>query len=630
VHNDVQQLFDQGDFQAVFTALEGHASSGPEHRLYGLSLIYLGNFEAAELALWRAYCLGDAEGSVEYGNILRLLGRFDEAWSHLETIAPTLTGELQLRCQRWQGVIAFKLGHTQDGMRRVRTAWRGYIKSGDEMMADRVLVTMAQMSTALGRTRQAWSWLKDALTRLPEGPNPAPRLTALRNLAGLQIDGGDLLGAAATLQDAQHLAQRTHSRQEQAMLLATEADLKFHAQDYVGYVTVLETLLPLAEQIWEHELYLWATTRLAEHYSLAGQHGKAMATLMSFSVPEQDWPTPLRASRGIMAMRRGSPEQAIPDLLQAAHEFRTSGSLPELVRVLLHHAAAALQLEDHAGVATLLREALEYLLQIKQFSLFQADLQEVQHLLYYALLEPEIAPYLEPLLGEIAQLAGTSSPLDQTAPSFSLINISSLGRLDIKRNGQSIHFKFTGSLPILIFVLLNPGKTRAEIQLALFPEKQGDAAKSYLRQCFKDLRTHLGEDILRTTGPHQAPMYFLGQTHHVELDLLHFRTALTDGNIPKVLTLYRGPFFAGEFEESEWVTGVQQESLLALTLTLKRELGTARDQGDHHRVVLLANQYLRVDPHEHEVMTARLLAAKTYASAFDVAKYTTALQQLYN
>jgi DNA-binding SARP family transcriptional activator len=625
---DLKQVFDQGDFQGVVTTLEGRASTAPEYRLLGQALVSLGHFEAAELALGRAHALQDDEGSVEYGNVLRLLGRFQEAHEHLERIAPQLIGDLQCRCQRWLGVTTFKLGQTTQGIRIVRQAWQGYIRLSDELAAASTHVSLAQIFSAVGKTRSALIYLREALKVLPAGPDPAPRLSALHNLMGLQIDSGDLAGAAITLEEAKHLAQRIGSRKEEAMVLATEADLKFHCGDYPGYQIVLETLQPLAEQIWEHELHLWATCRLAEHYSLNGHHSQAMATLMRFGQPQREWPAELWACQGVLAWRRGQSAEALRDLEHAAHLFRTAESLPELIRVLLHQAAAALQEQEHRVVATVLREALEHLLYTRQFSLFRADFQELQHLFHYALLEPDIAPYLEPVLNDVAQLAGLApyGQDDQT-----VVAITTLGQPKVHLKGQEVNFKFTGSLPVLTYLTLHPGQTRAEIQLALFPERHGTTAKSYLRQCFKDLRTHLGEGIVSSTGSHQAPQYSIGSAFHIDLDLVNFREALKTGDTARMLALYRGAFLPlEELDPSEWTERVRNETRLGLALDLQQQINTHQREGDHERLVLAANQYLRVEPHDDAMLRLRLASAKTYASIIDIARYTSELHELYN
>ena len=150
---DVEALFEAGQFQGVVTYLEGRTASARDALLLGVALIRVGRLDDAEVALTRAAMQGDPEGQVELGNVLRLLGRFGEAITHFEGIAPHLSGELQLRAWRWWGVAEFKARHTVDGLRRVERAWHGYLALGDSERSARVTISLAQMYRELGFAR---------------------------------------------------------------------------------------------------------------------------------------------------------------------------------------------------------------------------------------------------------------------------------------------------------------------------------------------------------------------------------------------------------------------------------------------------------------------------------------------
>ena len=70
--------------------------------------------------------------------------------------------------------------------------------------------------------------------------------------------------------------------------------------------------------------------------------------------------------------------------------------------------------------------------------------------------------------------------------------------------------------------------------------------------------------------------------------------------------------------------------LLALTFELRNQIARYQDQGDFRRVVLLANQYLRVDPHEPEVLELRLKAAEVFAPPQELARYKADLRRMFN
>ena len=131
--DDAARLFETGDYAAVVALLQETASSAREHALLGMALLRGGDLPEARTPLLRAAALGDEEGSVEYGNLLRLLGQLDEACAHFAALVPTLQGaELRLRALRWWGVSEFQAGRTQEGLARTERAWHGYVGLGDE------------------------------------------------------------------------------------------------------------------------------------------------------------------------------------------------------------------------------------------------------------------------------------------------------------------------------------------------------------------------------------------------------------------------------------------------------------------------------------------------------------------
>ncbi|GAA5535032.1 hypothetical protein Dalu01_03453 [Deinococcus aluminii] len=624
--NDIEAQFEAGQFGAVITLLEGEARTAREHALLGLSLLYTGRLEEAELSLTRASLLGDPEGQVELGNALRLLGRFDEAVTHLQAIAPDLTGELQLRCLRWWGVAEFQAGQTQEGLKRVERAWHGYIALGNEELTGRVTVSLAQMYNMLGDARRAKLLLSEAVRVLPSLPDPAPRLTALKALLELQIAHSEFVKARKTLVDAKQTLTQVDSPRLRMLLMTSEAELLRVSGNYSGYLSLLEDLRLHAEGLQDHNLRVWTISRLAEHQSLIGQHSQALYTLLGFERKPAEWPAELWATSGVLARRRADLLGASVDLRKAAQMFRDAGRIRELVRVQLHLAAAALQLKEEATVATVLKEALTHMLRLRQLNEFRPDLEELNELLHYAVLEPEIAPYMEPLLDNLANLAGAPRLPEDGAIA---LQVTTLGRAAVQKDGEEVKFTYAGTVPILVYIALKPGRTRAEMQLELFPEKDAKSGAAYMRQCLKELRDKLGPQIVRFEGPHQAPWYALGQDVHVDLDLQHFRDALSGGEVARALALYRGPFLP-DLEESEWAQQVRDEALLALTFELRNQMARYEAEGDHQRVVLLANQYLRIDPHEHEVLELRLKAAEAFAPPHELAKYTADLRRMFN
>lgn len=623
---DVEAQFEAGLFPAVVTHLQGRARTARESTLYGIALMRIGRYEDAEVPLTHAACQGDPEGQVEYGNVLRLLGRFAESITHFEDISDKLSGELQLRALRWWGVAQFQADDTVEGLRRVERAWYGYLGLGNDELSARVTVSLAQMYRSIGNDRRAKTLLGEAVHALPLGPDPGPRVSALRQLLELHIASGEYVEAREVLAEARRTLAGTEAPRPHALLLTSEAELLRLTGDEHRYAQVLETLRPLVEQLGDRELRLWTVSRLAEHYSLHGQHGKAVDAVLSYGLMPSEWPAELWATSGVIERRRGDLVAAQSSLGIAAQMFREAGRVPELCRAQLHYAATCLRLgsgDAAAQVTGALTEAVTQLLRLRQLTEFRADFEELSELMHYALLEPDTAPLMEPVLDHLAHLAGTTrSPEDGALH----LSVKTLGQMAVFRAGAQVPFVRKGCVPLLVYLTLNPGRTRAEIQLDLWPDKDPVTGGAYVRQCLKELRDRLGHGLIHCQGPHHAPWYRLGRQVHVDLDLTHFLEAVDRKELAWALALYRGAFLP-DADPCDWVETKRESLLLTLGYELRAQMARAQSEGDHRRVVLLANQYLRADPHDLEVMEERVASARLVASPHELARYTAELNR---
>ena len=628
--SDAATLFEAAQFEGVVTLLRGKARTARERALLGISYIRLGRFEEAELSLTRAAMLGDLEGSVELGNVLRLLGRFDEAVAHFESITPSLSGELLLRAWRWWGVSEFRLGDTALGLKRVERAWHGYLAFDDGELSARVTVSLAQMYRLMGNHKRARALLDDSLDLLPLDGFPAQRVEALRQLLELHLEAAEWTQARQRLGEAKRLLASFDAPQLVALVLTSEAELYRLTGDTPSYERTLAELYPLAEDLGDRDLRLWVISRLAEHHSLHGQHGKAVDMLMGFGLMPADWPAELWATAGVIERRRGDPQAAQRSLLRAAELFRASGLIPELCRVQLHYAAACLRAggEDvDTTVIPALSEAITQLLRLRLITEFKPDFEELSELLHYALLEPETAPLMEPLLDHLAHLNLPFSPRLTEDGNFYL-SVRTLGQMSVIQDGLEVNLSRKGCVPLLVYLAQHPGQTRVQMQLALWPDKDAVTSGAYVRQCLKELRDRLGHELIVAEGPHHAPRYSLGRGVQLDLDCSHLLSAVKEQEMARALSLYRGEFLP-EAESCEWVETQRETLLTTLTLALRAQMLQAQRSGEHRRVVLLANQHLRIDPHDYEVLEVRVKAAQQVADPHELARYQAELKR-YN
>jgi DNA-binding SARP family transcriptional activator/Flp pilus assembly protein TadD len=623
------QLHDQlelGLYDRVIAALKDVAHTPEEYRLLGMAYMRDGQFVEAELPLLMAAQQMDQEASVEHGNLLRVLGRYDDALERFTELHPNLTGELALRCLRWWGVAELQNGDPEGGIRRLERAWHGYMSLGEPELTARVTNSLAQMYLRTGDHGRARQLFLESLRQLPEFPVPQPRLTALHGLIDLQMQQGDYAEAEDTLRLMGRALRHTASVREQCMVLMARSELQRLTGKLDLYTENLEEIGSKAAEIGDHELSVWVTAKLAEHYSSLGRFSEALRLLVGFGLQQADWPAELWAAYGMLQRRRHQHAEAEEALNQAASLFRQQGRVPELIRVLMHAAAAALSCQHSDFAVTHLKEALFEMLRLKLQASFQPDFDELQELIHYALLEPETAPLLEPVLDNLAHLAGSPRlPED----GFMRLQVSTLGRATVYSDNAEVPLSLRGSALLLAYLYLYPNRTRQELQLALYPDKDPNTGGGYIRSAIAELREKLGREVITFAGPRNAPTYRLGALVHVELDLLAFREAAQAGQLARMMALYRGPFMP-DIEDSEWVQEVRDETLGTLTQELQIQLSGYEASGNWRRVILVANQYLKFDPYDTQVLETRVRAAQAVGNAHEIARYQAQLKRNYN
>lgn len=623
----IKSAFESGNYRSVITNAPLIEQATPElWRMVGLSHLRLREFELAETPLTRASVLGDLEAMVELGNLLRLMGRFEEAIEQFSQIEPLLSGELALRNHRWWGTAEFQMGNVDPGLARCEKAWHGYMGMGDEELTGRVTQTLGQMYSVIGNDRRALQLYREALKLLSVEPIPYPRISALHSAASLYLDFRDFNGAETYLKEARSILMRPEFSSDQwlILILAVEAELHRLRGDRGKLHTTLLELMSLVERSDDHELRIWTASRLAEFYSEQGQHAKALEALHSAVAPGQELPPPLLVTRGVVLRRRGQIELALADFKAALPEVRASQDSHLLTRTLLHYADALRRASKTRASVEALREALERLLQERDKARYRPDIEELAELTHSAMLEPEVAPFMEAVLEKLAAMTG-GALLDEER--LTHVQVQTLGRVQVTRDGRPVPLTLHGSALLLVYLSRNPGRTRQEIQLDLYPDKEPVAGSNYIRSAIRELREGLGRDVVVHSGPHNQPRYVLGPGVSLTLDVEELGYALERGDVARVLALYRGPFLS-PVTDSEWADRLREELQAAVTTTLREQLRSARATGDLRRALLLANQYLRVDPYDPEVLAERVEIARAVAPAQEVARYVVELQRM--
>ncbi|WP_442877196.1 SARP family transcriptional regulator [Deinococcus sp. YIM 134068] len=554
------------------------------------------------------------------------MGRFDEAIEQFQQIEPLLSDELSLRNQRWWGTTEFQMGQVEFGLMRCEKAWHGYIALGDEELTGRITQTLGQMYTVIGNDRRALQLYKEALKVLQVDPVPYPRITALHSAATLYLEFRDLDGAEIYIKEARAILARPEYVADQwlTLILTVEADLYRLRGDQHRLHSTLLHLLELVQRSGDHEVRIWTASRLAEFYSEQGQHAKAMDALHKGAGPGQDLPPPLLVTRAVVMRRRGQVELALSDFEAALPSVRAMQDAHLLTRTLLHQADALRRAGRAEEAVDSLREALERLLQDRDQGRYKPDIEELSELTHSALLEPEVAPFMEAVLEKLSAVAGGTLLDDER---LSHVQVQTLGRVRVTRDGQPVPFELHGSALLLVYLKLYPGRTRQEIQLDLYPDKEPTAGSNYIRSAIRELREGLGRESVVHSGPHNQPRYSLGSGLSLTLDVEDLRRAVGEDDAARILALYRGPFMP-PVTDSEWADQLRDELQTAVTLALRGQMRAAQGRGDLRRALLLANQYLRVDPYDPEVLEERVEIARRVASPQEVARYVVELQRM--
>ena len=352
-----------------------------------------------------------------------------------------------------------------------------------------------------------------------------------------------------------------------------------------------------------------------------------MRLLAAYGEAQRDWPAELWAAYGMLQLRLTHPAESEAALLTAADLLRRGGRSPELIRVLMHAGGAALKCGDPDRAVKHLHEALFEMLRLKLHAEFRPDFEELQELLYHALLDPDTAPLLAPLLDNLAHLALPQGPRPMNSRSH--LQLHTLGRTAVFCGGERVELNLRGSALLLGYLTLHPDQTRAQLQLALYPDKEENTGAGYIRSAVAQLRETLGPDVIVTSGPRNAPKYRLGPDVACDFDVVAFRAAARAGELRRMLGVYRGAFLQG-IEDSPWVRDVREELLATLSLACHAELERLQDAREWRRLILLANRLLSLDPHDTRALELRMQAAEAGGNVQERASYAVEFRRSLN
>ena len=604
-----KMAFDEGRYQQVTSDLLGQPDLPPQALTWlGVSLLRLGDLHRAEPVLLRAHLAGILEASVEYGNTLRALGRLEDATGHFAVIQPSLTGELALRAQRWAGVTAFQMGQAEAGLSSVEQAWHGYLTLGQERVAANVMQTLARMYQQVNQSNRAARLYQQALAYLPGTPNPLPRLSALQGLLDLQILAGLFQEAEHTLTEARALLDHTTSSRARGMLMGSEANLAWVTGDVRRYEGLIERLWPLSLEVGDSQLRLWAGLRWTDLQSRGGQHAAALETLAQSGAEGGPADPAALLLRGLLARRRGLLSESAQALGAAIEAYETRRQPAETTRARLHLAYVQYLENQLEAAFTTLRQALEGYAALPVKAGLRQDLDEMPALLTAAALVPTLAPLLP------------GRPQRAT-----VLELTTLGRSEVWWEGKRVDQLKARHLAVLVYLLLQPGQTRARIEAALYPDLPPDRARNQVNSAIQDLRSALGADFLVLAGPYRTPTYTINEAVPVSLDLTTLIQTANHAPPEAVLILYGGEFLS-DLPGTDWIEARRLEALGAFRGAMEMALDAALAGRDWARMRLLTEQWIRRDEEDRRPFERALQAARALQDPALIAQAEVALR----
>ena len=507
-------------------------------------------------------------------------------------------------------------------------ARRGYQISNDGLNEAKISQNLAAIYNDLGDLKRAKLLLENAIPKFRSFSSKNLLLLSLRNLISLYITIGDTVEAEKLVSELESVLGDQESPLKVLLWISKALLYENDISRRSDYLLLLDKIIEITTIYEDNENLIWGIVKKVEYLLQSDNTSEAMRLVYQSPQDENgQFPTSIRIVRAMINRRMGNLHEAIEELRSVGLDLEAAGNVAELARVRLQ-LAYALHLDAQADAsADVLRAALQGLLRTNIHPSMRPELEELSELLHFAALEPSLAPYLEPVMDSLAGVlggAGSGAEGEQVR-----LQVHTLGRVSILKGGDPVTFQLKGTVPLLVYLALTPNRTRQEIQNDLYPDKEPDAASSYVRKSIQELREMLGHAAVLTEGPRNHSRYRLGPGLQIDLDLSRFEDAVGRYEMARALALYRGEFLPGS-DESEWVLQKREAARLGLTFELHNQMAGFRERKEWRRVILLANQYLRVDPYETEVHEMRVEAARRVGTAAELGRYVAAMNSSVN
>src|SRR5687768_232174 len=187
-----------------------------------------------------------------------------------------------------------------------------------------------------------------------------------------------------------------------------------------------------------------------------------------------------------------------------------------------------------------------------------------------------------------------------------MLRLSLLGAVDLVDAGRSRNGDIGGTKPLALLVyLVITGRDkpirRDTVATLLWPESEQKHARQSLNQALSQLRTVLGDDVIRSRGQEELDVDF----ERIGCDCFDFADLAKRGHLQAAVALYRGDFAHGFYvkESAEYDDWMSRERTLwrdSLAQVLSKLYRASLDAGDLNRAAAWATKLLDTAPEQDE------------------------------
>ena len=447
---------------------------------------------------------------------------------------------------------------------------------------------VADAERGLGHRQESAQAMHLAINTLDANDVPVQTLPLLNDLANDHLLGGRTDEALELLLHAIPIAEREASVM-QAILLETLGECRFWRSEIELANTAFETAIELGLSFRLSALVVRCHAKLSECALRLGDTERAHTHLLELRGfrPVASTQAATAFAEALHAIERGEPEWANQQLASITAQTVDQQYEPRAraYQCLIAHRQGQLA-ETHV------RALVDSLERFGTLEVLRVDA---------ATLEPMLAQAVKQGWHTERLASLRSTPIASSSPGKPTLELTTLGTLQARLNGQLVHLPFAKAGELLVWLAQHGPATRERIIDALWDGSNEQRHVEYFKVAVRRLRNALQETLGDAFNPlpFEQGVYRLAVQLEVRLDTAHTLQALRQ-RTPELEAVLRSPL--GEFmpeADSEWVRFARDQFVQdALEAAMQLSDLSASSQPD---LAALALEFaLRVDPSSEE------------------------------